>query len=100
MRNNMRFFFPIIIIFILFGLSFVIQLLWNHIISPTFSLTQFNYWQAMGLFAFCRILFGGFKFGPFPNHQAQKEKWRNMSEEERTKFKEEWRKRCQKQEKE
>lgn len=97
MRRNFKFIFPIFILVLFLGLSWVIQILWNAIISPTFSLTEFNYWQAMGLLLFCRILVGGFRFG-VPPYQ-HREKWRNMSEEERAKFKEEWKQRCNKEDK-
>ncbi|MFN0204658.1 MAG: hypothetical protein ACKVTZ_24295 [Bacteroidia bacterium] len=92
MRKNAKFILPFLFLAFFLGLSWVVQLLWNGIVVPTFSLNPFTYWQAMGFFLLCRILVGGFRMGGM-SHQHQ-EKWRNMTEEERTQFKEAWRKRC------
>lgn len=98
--RKMRFFFPLFFL-VGFGLiTWVVQLLWNGLIAPTFSLAQYSYWQAMGLFVFCRILFGGFRFGSSPRGRKppfqSREKWMSMSEEERQQFKSQWEKRCDK----
>ena len=86
---------------LLFGvLALVVMLLWNAILPDVLQTRPLTYWQALGLLLLCRILFGGLPFrnrsgGPrFGRGPAIKEKWMTMSEEERAKFKEEWRKRC------
>jgi hypothetical protein len=103
-RNRRKFhfpFFPIIPIAaaLLFGL--IVMLLWNAILPAALNAGTLNYWQAVGLLVLCRILFGGFKGRP--GYQSQhgwrggppwRRKWMNMSEEEKVKFREEWKKRC------
>ncbi len=37
----------------------VVQLLWNWLLPPLFGWPQVTFWQALGLLALCRILFGG-----------------------------------------
>lgn len=91
-------FFPIMIIG-LFALSGVVMWLWNTILPDLIYVNLITYWKAMGLLVLCRILFGGFKFGPPPgrppfSRSGWREKWKNMSEEEREKFKAQWRERC------
>ncbi len=94
----------------LFGLAFVlvgslvVMLLWNAIIPDVIpGVHALRYIQAMGLLVLSKILFGGFrggpphrKFGGWGNYEGSpvREKWMNMSEEEREKFKSEWRNRC------
>src|SRR5260370_8705191 len=41
----------------------VVMLLWNWLAPPLFGLRQITFWQAIGLLALCRILFGGFGLG-------------------------------------
>ncbi|MBX7242428.1 MAG: hypothetical protein K1X92_11820 [Bacteroidia bacterium] len=74
--------------------------LWNAIIPDILPASPLTYWQAMGLFILSRILFGGFRFRPpgmgLPPHARQewREKWANMTEEEKQKLKETWREKC------
>lgn len=103
-RRGKRFFiFPLVAIaFAAIG-GLIVMLLWNNIITTVIpSVKSLNYGQAIGLLVLCRILFGGFKGRPGfrpPNEgmrrgQAWREKMSNMTEEERAKFREEWRERC------
>jgi hypothetical protein len=41
----------------------VVLLLWNWLMPPLFGWPQVSFWQALGLLALCRILFGGFGRG-------------------------------------
>jgi len=41
----------------------VVRLLWNWLLPPLFGWRQVTFWQALGLLALCRILFGGFGHG-------------------------------------
>ena len=82
-----------------FVLGHVIMFLWNEILVEVTGVKPLSYWQAIGLFVLARILFGGFRFGPRPGRwgkrrKAWREKWRNMSEEEREEFKRKWKERC------
>jgi len=36
-----------------------VKLLWNWLMPALFGLGQLTYWQALGLLALCRLLFGG-----------------------------------------
>lgn len=100
MQKNRRKFFVIIPIAMLLLLPWVVMLLWNHIVADIFSIKVISYWQALGLFVLSRILFGRFGFGggrrpPF-GKPFFKERMMNMTEEERSRMKEEWKKRFQK----
>jgi hypothetical protein len=90
-------FFPLFILFA-FALSAVVMFLWNAILPEVVNVTPITYWQAMGLLILCRILFGGFKFGPRHSPPYGRPEWKeklmNMTEEEREKFKQQWRERC------
>jgi len=94
-------FFPLIIIVIILVLGLVVMLLWNNILTPVLHVTALTFWQAVGLLILCRILFGGFaRGGWFQGNQFRRggpgwrQKWMNMTEEERAKFRDEWSKRC------
>ncbi|MFT3937098.1 MAG: hypothetical protein QM726_25955 [Chitinophagaceae bacterium] len=87
------------------GLSFAVMALWNNILVPVLHVGIINFWQALGIFGLAKILFGGFpgprgRWGGGPGRWKQhmgekmKDKWMNMSDEEREKFKQEWRNRC------
>jgi hypothetical protein len=48
-----------IILFIVIG-GTLVMLLWNWLVPPLFGLPALtSFWQALGLLALCRILFGG-----------------------------------------
>ncbi len=88
--------------FILIGafvLSALVMFLWNFSLVPSLGVNPLTYWQAMALLVLMRILVGGFRFGPRMNGGPGRwgkwgEKWKGMSDEERKKLKEEWKKRC------
>ena len=50
------------VLFILLG-GLVVQWLWNWLLPEIFGLRQITFWQALGLLALCRILFGSFGRG-------------------------------------
>jgi len=80
-------------------LSVVVMLLWNAILPSLLHVNNISYTQSIGLLILCRILFGGFRFGSQPGRRFGpsnhlREKWMNMSDEEKAKFKNEWQKRC------
>jgi len=101
-RKRKRLFFewPFIIIAAIFLLGYVIMLLWNFIFPAVLHAERITYWQAVGLFVLCRILFVGFrrrhnsKPHMWRGNPQWRQKWMNMSDEERVKFREEWKKRC------
>ncbi|MBZ5584106.1 MAG: hypothetical protein LAQ30_18210 [Acidobacteriia bacterium] len=63
MRKRWLYFAPLAIVgallFIFIG-GEVVRLLWNWLLPPLFDWRQITFWQALGLLALCRILFGGF----------------------------------------
>lgn len=90
-----RFPFPLIVIPAVALFSLVLMLLWNALIPDIFRLGPITYWQALGLLVLAKILFGGWH-GHHPghhwrHHRIWREQWAAMSEEERAKFREEWR---------
>lgn len=40
--------------------GFVVQQLWNWLLPPLVGWPALTFWQALGILALCRILFGGF----------------------------------------
>lgn len=92
-------FFPLLMLLALAFITFVVYWLWNNVLVAVAAVRAVTYWQAMGLLVLSRILFGGFKFGrpgggpPAYGGPHWREKWRQMSDEERAKFKNEWRRR-------
>lgn len=92
------FLFPLLVL----GLGALIMVLWNALLPDIIGASKINYWQAMGLFILSRILFGGFRFGGGGGkpgfggpQQHWKQKWMNMSDEEKARVKETWQKRCE-----
>ena len=69
--------------------SFVVMMLWNWLMPSLFGLHAVGFWQALGLLALSKILFGGFRgrtgFGP-PWRQRMFERWEQMTPEERERF--------------
>jgi hypothetical protein len=93
---------PLILLFVfvfLVLLGFIIMALWNNILVPVLHISSINFWQALGIFLFSKILFGGFH-GPWRGRlrnnwkERMKEKWNKMTPEEQEKFKQDWRSRC------
>jgi RNA polymerase sigma factor (sigma-70 family) len=46
----------------------IVRLLWNWLLPPLFGWPEVTFWQALGLLALCRILFGG--FGGHRSHRS------------------------------
>lgn len=96
MRKRFLFFPLIFIAFFLLG-GLAVMLLWNAILPQVLSAQTVNYWQALGLLVLARILFGGGGMkrpgGGGWQHKSR-EKWMNMTDEDRMRIKEEWKRRC------
>lgn len=99
-RKKFFLFIPFIVAAVVLLLGWIVMLLWNAILPATVHAGELSYWQAVGLLILSRILFVGFggkRFGNghgFKDRTYWKEKWASMSDEEKTKFREEWRMRC------
>ena len=83
-------------LFIWIGGELVMHL-WNWLLPALFGWRQITFWQAVGLLALCRILFGG--VGARGSHRPHfrrrmRERWEKMTPEEREKFRESFRGRC------
>ena len=62
----------------------VVQLLWNWLMPMLFGLREVTFWQAVGILALSRILFGGFGMGG--GHRRPRRWDHHMSAEERARF--------------
>jgi hypothetical protein len=63
----------------------VVKYLWNWLMPPIFGLRQITFWQAFGLLALSRILFGG--------HSYRSGGGRHRSPEDRERFRQKMRQR-------
>jgi hypothetical protein len=87
-------FIPIGVAAILALVSYVVMQLWNNLLPDILHVGTITYWQAMGIFILCKILFG---FGPkggrgggapwMRRKQMMQERLAGMSLEERERFK-------------
>lgn len=95
-RRNKKFFIAPLIIGVVFLFGWFVMLLWNAILPALLGTKTISYWQSLGLLVLCKILFGGLGFkgrsGNFSNRNLR-HNMANMSEDERRKFREEWKKR-------
>lgn len=66
----------------------VVRLLWNGLLPGLFGFPEVTFWQALGLLALCRILFGGFGLGGGSRRGGRAEMWAQMTPEERERFRE------------
>ena len=70
----------------------VVMMLWNWLAPALFRLPEISFWQALGLLALCRILFGG--MGPLGGRSSRPrrptaERWEHMTPQEREKLRNE-----------
>lgn len=97
MKKKWIFLIPLLIaIFVVIGGEVVMQL-WNWLLPALFGWRQITFWQAVGVLALCRILFGG--LGGRGGHRANfrrrmNERWERMTPEEREKFRQGMGARC------
>lgn len=100
MNKNRFFLIPLGIIgFLLLG-GLLVMLLWNAILPSVVGVGLLTFPKAVGLLILCKILFAGFggrhrrmRFKHRGN-QFWKQKMMNMTEEEKEKFRSEWKERC------
>lgn len=102
MRHKSKFILiPLAAIAFLAVIGYVVMQLWNNLMPAILHTGTITYVQALGLFILCKILFGfhkpgGGKFGggaPWMRGRME-ERFKNMSPEERMKFKENWGDKC------
>ena len=75
-----------LVLFVAIGGEVVLQL-WNWLMPSIFGWRQITFWQALGILALSRILFGGFAGHGFARS-------RRMTPEERERFRQRMRERC------
>lgn len=63
----------------------IVRLLWNGLLPELFGFPQVTFWQALGLLALSRILFGGLGMGG-GSRRRRAEPWAGMTPEERERF--------------
>src|SRR6266536_1780570 len=83
------------LLFMAIGGEVVLQL-WNWLLPPLFGWRQITFWQALGLLALCRILFGGLGLhgsGRSDIRRRMEERCEHMTPEERERFRQRMRER-------
>ena len=109
MRRKWMWFGPLALVafaaFIVIG-GAIVMTLWNWLLPPLFGWRVISVWQAIGLLALCRILFGSFGMrggGPrmdmrrrIADRMADRvaDRWDQMTPEERERFRSRLRERC------
>jgi len=93
-------------LFIPFGVAAILSLvslavmeLWNNLLPAILHVGAITFWQAMGIFILCKILFGfgkgGRHFGGPPWMRGRMlERFKNMTPDEKDEFKQKWEQRC------
>jgi hypothetical protein len=98
MKRPLKFaMFGVLGVLFLFALGWVVMSLWNWLLPPLFGAHAITYWQALGVLLLCKILFGGFRGHAGGRHGPRgrmRERWAQMTPEERERFREGMRRRC------
>jgi len=81
--------FVAVFLLVLALIGFIAMSLWNWLLPALFGFKIITYWQAVGLIVLCRLLFGGFR-GPRGGGRRwrgrARDRWQQMTPEEREKF--------------
>lgn len=77
--------------FVLLG-GLAVMLLWNALLPDLFHVGEIGYWQALGILALSKILFGGYH--GCPSRSCGPSRLHHMSDEDREKIRDHWRMRC------
>ncbi|HEX4663133.1 MAG TPA: hypothetical protein VH196_02005 [Terriglobales bacterium] len=85
------------VLFVAIGGEIVLHL-WNWLLPSLFGWRQITFWQAVGILALCRILFGGFGCHgvsrSYGRRRIAERMAERMSPEERERFRQRMRERC------
>lgn len=91
--------FVLLAVAMFFAVSAVVMLLWNWLLPEILGLKAITFWQATGILILSKILFGGFSgkkgFGSEKFRKLKEERMNGMSDEQKEKFKEVWKQRCE-----
>jgi len=100
MRKKWIFLAPLailaMVLFVIAG-GEIVRELWNWLLPTLFGWRQITFWQALGMLALCRILFGGLgAHGGYRSRFGRRkaERWNAMTPEERERFRQGMRTRC------
>jgi hypothetical protein len=70
------------------AITWVVMQLWNCLLPDLFSgVAHIGYWQALGVLALSRVLFGGLRGGFHCHWREHRAHWESMTPEERQKLK-------------
>jgi len=70
------------------ALGLAVMLLWNWLIPVLFvGVPPIGFWQALGILALSKILFGGFRGGGHEYLRERRQRWAKMTPEEREQLK-------------
>jgi hypothetical protein len=64
----------------------IVRLLWNWLLPPLLGLPQITFWEALGVLALSRILFGGLGMRGYGPRSRMMDRMACMSAEERERF--------------
>ncbi|WP_313517122.1 hypothetical protein [Sphingobacterium sp.] len=96
-RKGKKIFIGIAIVIFFLLVIALLQFLWNKLMPEIFGLKTIDYWQALGLFILSKLLFGrgfgkpGAGFGRKMRHRELDRS--DLSEEEKERLREEWKRR-------
>ena len=73
----------------------VVMLFWNNVLTPVLHISPVTFWQGLGILVLSKILFSSFSGGSVTRGDNWKQRmmWKNMTPEQKEKFKEEWKNR-------
>ena len=78
--------------------GWIVMQLWDWLLPMLFGWRMITFWQAVGILALCRILFGGVSGRGWHRRSSSgrrmAERWQSMTPEEREKFRQGMRGRC------
>ena len=88
-KKRWYFFIPLVLAaMVVFG--YITMWLWNALLPEIFHLPEITFWQSLGILILSRIIFGGIggHHARHTNHWRNniREKWQNMTPEERENF--------------
>ena len=100
MRRRLIFIAPLalagLVLFAFLG-GEIVRWLWNWLLPPLFGVREVTFWQALGLLALCRILFGGLGMRGSSRDGARRkirermeERWTQATPEERERMRRRW----------
>ena len=80
----------VLLLIVIAGFGQAVLHLWNWLMPSIFGLQRISFWQAMGLLGLCWILFGQGFLGRPPHRRSwrhrMRDRWEQMTPEEREKF--------------